>query len=213
LARCAIRILLEELSPKGHLLGPEITAALTEKCEFISYPKGDDYIKAVENGLQYELGHWNDIKILRFGIYPGVIAVDTGSSTDDSQKVLTEILEWSKETLGVAYQPSMMKNPGYLSQITFRTDVPLIRLNPKLEQIAARISESVSRRSDFEFSYSFAGLVLNYDTTNIKQSAAPFTLERRVDTPYSENVYYSQAALSTSEHLSILEECEAALTP
>jgi len=204
-------VLLEEIAPHGHLLGPEITSALTEKYGFIGVPKGDDYVKATDNGLTYELGAWNGIKILRFGIYPGVIALDTGSSTDDSQRALAEILEWSTTALNTAYQPSMMKSLGYLSQITFRSNVPLIRINPKLEHIAGRISESVSKRAEFEFHYSFGGLVLDYDTTNIKRSASPFTLERRADTPHSENIYYSQAPLPTDEHLNLLEECEAAL--
>jgi len=84
-------------------------------------------------------------------------------------------------------------------------------VHPVLESIAAKISARVSE--DFRQDVLFDALAIHIgaDASKIKLNAQSFTVERRADTPFSENVYFSAAPVATSMHLSLLEEFENAI--
>jgi hypothetical protein len=202
---------LEELNPHGALLGPESTKALVEKCGFMVYPqKIEDYLEP-EKGLNYEIGLWDNLVIQALKIYPGGVTVDTNSSTKDSEKILFEMLDWAKETLGVNYEQGMITSKAYLSQLVVKCETSLNALNPKLAGIADKITKSVADSIGFKFPYEMNSVGFGFDTTHLRPNAGRFTIERRADTPFSENKYFASAPLPTHEHISLLEEFEAAL--
>lgn len=210
-ARIVVRLPVEELT-SGQLTEPQVTKALTERCEFLSYPqKVEDYLDSAK-GLVFEMGRWDDLPITKLTVYPGGLAVDTNSSTQDSERILNEMLAWASDTLGIKYAPSMIEGKGYLSQVTFKSDRSLNLLNPKLEHFAKKITKSVSEGLGFIFPYETTAIVLGFDTTHVKPNSANFTVERKVDTPFSKDKYFSSAPTPTDEHLRLLEEFEAALT-
>jgi hypothetical protein len=203
---------VEELAPFGHLYEPQITKALIERCGFLSYPqKVEDYLDS-SKGLEFGMGKWDDLVISKLTIYPGGLAIDTNSSTRDSERILDEMLLWAKETLGIKYESSMFEGKGYLSQLTFKSNRSLNLLNPKLGHFAKTLTKSVSDEIKFTFQYETTAIILGFDTTHVKPNAATFTVERKIDTPFSENKFFSSAPVSTELHLHLLEEFETALT-
>jgi hypothetical protein len=212
-ARVVALLPLEELNPHGELIAPNATKLLIDKCGFLVYPQRvEDYLEP-DKGIKYEVGAWDGQVIQQLLLFPSGIALDTNTSTSDSEKILTEMLVWAKEALKINYEPSMIKSKAYLSQVTFTCEKPLNALNPVLANIADKITKSVAGSIGFMFHYEANSIGFGYDTAHVKSNASRFVIERRADTSYSENKYFSSAPLPTDEHLSLLNEYEAALKP
>jgi hypothetical protein len=210
LARFIAFLPVEDLTPRGDILGIPESKKHVERYGFLKYPdKIEEFLD--EKGITFELGKWGDVVITKLSVLPGGFALDTRSSTDDSERILSDILVWSKEALGFTYDPSMITHKMYVSQVTFTSGIPLSALNPRLDSFATRLTRSVSSALGHEFSYEASGLTFGYDTMHTKPNAPFFIVERRENVPYSDNKYFSSAPLSTSEHLALLEEFEAAL--
>jgi hypothetical protein len=210
LARFIAYLPIEELTPRSDILGISEIKGLVERYGFLKYPKEvEEFLD--DKGITLELGQWDGVVITKFVVLSGGFALDTRSSTEDSERILRDMLLWSKEALGFHYDPRMVTHRMHVSQVTFTSDVPLNTLNPKLESFAKRVSRSVSNAIGHEFTFEANGLLFGYDTTHTKPNVPIFTIERRVDTPYSDNKYFSSAPIPTTEHLALLEDFEAAL--
>jgi hypothetical protein len=133
------------------------------------------------------------------------IAADTYSSTRDSDEFVQEALE-SLPLLGFAYDPDVVRRKAHLSQVNVKCSKNLNSiLNPNILQWARKLSSATQSRFDFsafEFWPDQAQLV----------KPANFSFQRKVGESAAGDRYWSQAGLSTDEHLEILEELEALLT-
>lgn len=201
----------DELNPRNHLSPFDLTKSLVERYGFIKYPqeiKDYDYDK----GVEYLIGKYDDGTLIgRVAIFTNGIAVETGASTADSERILEGMLAWSAGALGVTYKPSMIKRRGYLSQVMFTTDISLDSLNPILRPIAERITKRVTEGLSVTVPFETTGIVLGFDSLNTKYPIVPFEISRRVDVPFPDKRYFSQAPLPTEEHLQLLADFEAAL--
>lgn len=210
LARLIAYFPTEEINPRGRALIPDVTSALIERYSFNGYPqKFEDF--DWDKGISFIDGRWNDINIDRLALYNNGMLVDTASSTDDSVAFLTDALTWAAESFGLTYRPDMMNRKTYVSELLFRSETPLKTLNPALESLAAKLSESVSHIAGQEVAYDTVSLALNFDMLLTKSPLAPFRIERLSEAQYTENKYYSIAPLPTDVHIKFLEEFESAL--
>jgi hypothetical protein len=210
-ARVVALLPLEELGPLTNLDLIGLTKALVERYGFIGYPQRPEDFSGKAQLIEYETGKLNEIGIAKLQIYGGGFVVDTLTSTDDSEKVLDDLLNWAKETYGFKYEPGMIFRKGYISQVVFRSERPLTALNPKLAAFGERLTKSVAKTFKDTFVYEPIHIEFGFDTTNLKSNAGNFVVARRVETPFAENKYFSSAPLPTIEHLQLLEEFEAAL--
>ena len=103
----------------------------------------------------------------------------------------------------------MVKRTTYVSQLTFYSDVMLDRLHPALSKLAERLTRRVPEYYGQSVEYQPASTVVAYDPLSIKAGPASFSIERRADTLFKENKYFSTAPLPTDEHISLLQDFEA----
>jgi hypothetical protein len=87
----------------------------------------------------------------------------------------------------------------------------LAALNPALPKIANVLTERTSAGMRHPFLFEPTAVLFNVDTSQAKSPPAMFSIERRVDVPFEENTYFSQAPLRTAEHIEILNTFEASL--
>lgn len=207
LARLIVYFPTEELNPRGRALIPDVTSALVERYSFNNYPtKYEDF--DWQKGIIFEAGRWNDISVDRLAFYSNGILVDTASSTGDSEAILIDALTWASESFDLTYKPDMLNRRVYVDELIVRCETSL---NPALDNLNKKLSESVSKMVGQQVSYETAAIALNFDVLLSKPPLAPFRIEKLVDVPYSENKYYAIAPLPTDEHIRFLEEFEAAL--
>ena len=91
---------------------------------------------------------------------------------------------------------------GYVSNNKF-----LEILNPKLKQISKYLNQNIGK----DKGYQVGGLSFWPDQKN-KKPSMPFTIERAIEVPFSENRYYSTSSLQTDQHLELLDKLEKILS-
>jgi hypothetical protein len=106
---------------------------------------------------------------------------------------------------GSTQQPSLptgCSQRGYEAENGFQRPIE-VEKRPTHFQSACR---GPSR--EHQLNYEPTALYFNVDTSQLKISPSQFTIERKVETPFSENTYYSLAPLRSKEHFEFLVEIE-----
>jgi hypothetical protein len=207
LARVVFFLEVIDLNPRGAAYYPTLARALVERYGFQKYPsKLEDFDEA--KGITFEQGRAGDITIVQLVIYQNGIQLDTATDTDSSEAIVMDALGWASQTLGLVYKPEMLKRKSYVSNLTFYSDAPLLQTNPVLNRISIKISKAVSENLRFPFSFQPTAIQIGHDPEAQTIPVAPFSIQRRAQTPFSENKYFSTAPVSTKIHLSLIEEYE-----
>jgi hypothetical protein len=199
-----------DLNPRGRAYFPGIVPALTSRYGFAKFPqKLEDFDES--KGITFEGGRYQDVTIQRVQIFTNVMVVETASSTGDSEKILEDALVWGSETFGLLYRPGMIKRKAYVSQLTFYSDSVLSKLNPALLKVAQILNARVPQYFGYELKYKPSAFAISYDSLEIRNGAAQFSIEARAEVPYVENKYFSTAPLPTEEHIELLQTLESDL--
>lgn len=209
LARFVAFFELIDLDPRGRLHYPDFYPSVVQHFNFQQFPRKTEEFD-LQKGIELADGKWEKGLISRVVIYGGGIVVETRSSTDDSEKLLDEFLMWAKEKFGLQYYPGMIKRKAYVSSLTFYSDAPLLSpLSSPFSKLAERVTGALGDVLGEKISYEPASLLIHNDQTTRKLSPAAFSIQRRLDIPFTDKKYYSDAPLPTDTHLKILEEFEA----
>jgi hypothetical protein len=98
-----------------------------------------------------------------------------------------------------------------VSQVIFRSDVNLTEINPTIRTAARELTERICAITSERLSYELTALVIDYDQMARKHPLGRFSIQRRDNTPFSENKYFSEAPLQTDDHIALLERFETDL--
>ena len=207
LARVLAYVESFDLNPRGKVYYPDIVRALAERYNFQKFPQAlEEFNEA--NGVKFIEGLAGNNVIQKLVIWDSLLVLETRSSTDDSKRILEEMLTWGTEKLGLNYHPGMIKHFAYVSDLSFYSDVPLLNLNPAAANLALKTSQALSEIWQEQIHYEPADLRIGHDPTVRKYGIAPFSISRRAEAKFSENKYFSEAPLPTEIHLALLEQYE-----
>jgi len=209
LARIAVFLEVQSLDPKGAQTTPEAAHMLAQRYNFARVPKTVEEMD-FQKGVTFAAGRLENIAIDQLQVFNNGIVIDTRSSTDDSHRVLNDLLAAAKEKNGANIRTTRMH---YVSQVVFRSKLKLALLNPLLQPIADRLSAQTSGDLTHTIIFEPTVVLIGPETWQLKITPNQFSIERRADIPFSENTYFSAAPLPTGEHLKLIEEVEAALSP
>lgn len=211
LARALAYVESFDLNPRGKIFYPELVQGLVERYKFQKFPKGtEDFDEA--KGVVFEDGKFGSKVIYKFTIFNTLLALETRSNTTDSQKLIEDILVWAAKKFDLVYAPEMIKHFGYISDLTFYSDVPILDAACQpLVDLAAKTAAALSDIHKEPFIYYPANLAVGHDPLARKNGIAPFTITHRAEARYSENKYFSEAPLPTDTHIALLEDFEAGI--
>ena len=210
LARAVAVLEVESLDPKGRKTAPENIKILAEKYAFTKVPQTFAELD-FQKGVEFLAGRFGSVAIQRLGMFANGIVVDSRSSTEDSAVVLADILEFAKKELGSVMK---MARHHFISQLVFRSDLDFsLLVNPILKPILDRVSQAASAGMNHPFVYEATTILMGVDMSQSRLAPNQFSIERRAETPFSENLYFSASPLQTPEHIRTLEEIELALKP
>lgn len=206
------------LNPRGKNIEYELIEWLKKTYQFQKFP--DFPLKDVEtqglvfSGGRFPCGKDEDGKdkniYVDLTIFNDGVVANTRSSTKDADEFLSEALILVAGEFHLAYSPEMVRKKLYLSEVEIKLDKALKFLNPKLEQFAIRISSL--HESSPPIAYDFSSIGFWPDPAIQQMPPSPFRVERKLNTAWSENKYYSAAPLHTDHHLKLLEEFETILS-
>jgi hypothetical protein len=197
-----------DLSPRGQAYFPEIVSKIVERYNFQKFPqKIEEFDES--KGVEFHEGRIGNLPIQKFVIWTSLLVLETRSSTADSRQILEEMLLWGAANAGLNYKPGMIKRFGYVSDLTFYSDVPILSVHPALTKLAARTSVALSEIWQEPVQYEPTNLAVGHDPMARKYGIAPFSITHRAEARFSENKYFSEAPLPTDTHIALLEEFEA----
>jgi len=198
-----------DLDPRGKVFSPEFVDEIVKRYKFQKFPKTMEEFNE-DKGVTFEEGKIGNKVIQKVTIYNVLTTVETRSNTDDSKQILEEMLAWGAAKFGLNYKPGSIKRYGYISDLTFYSDVPILSAaSQPILDLAAKTSASLSEVWQEPIQYHPAEISVGHDPLTRKNGIAPFTITHRVETKFSENKYFSEAPLPTNTHISLVEEFEA----
>jgi len=207
LARVAAFLELQSLDPRGQTSTPDGFKALATRYSFTKIPQKYEEFD-FQKGAEFLDGKFEGIVIERLTLFNNGVAIDTRSSTENCAKVLDDLLNVVRERYGAAMAPTRRLQ---LSQIIFRSGMKFSTVHPTLQPIADQLTASVSGDLGQPVLYDIFSIGLSADLSQIKLTPSQFTIERRVDTPFGANIYFSSAPLSTTDHIALIEKFETAM--
>jgi hypothetical protein len=211
LARVLAHIEVADLNPQGSVFFPELIQKIVERFEFQKFPLR--FEDTDENkGVEFLEGRWNGVNVNKLTIFTGALIVDTSASTAHSEAILEEALAWAATNCGINYKPGMIKRKQYVSDITFYSEVRLLAAHIALLNLRKSVTDYAEKYFGQRLEYELTHLGLDFDHTLNPLVAAPFSIQRRGNALFSENKYFSEAALPTDVHIKLLEQFEADLS-
>jgi len=214
-ARSIWLMYLVDLNPRGLNLFTLIPQIIT-KYNFQLYPTKPEELDIGKDTreIKFSAGSFQKDQQHNIGfdltIYNDGLMVDTRSSTDDSDVIIDEFLNWLSTAGLVPYQ-DVLRSKLYVSELWVQTDKSLNTLNPKLESFAKRVTSLIVGHEYHPIAFETSGITFWTDPT-VGNPPGAFRFERLIDVPFSENRYYSAAPLQTNIHLEMLEEFESILS-
>jgi hypothetical protein len=207
-ARVIAFVEVAELNPRGKALYPDAIRALVQRYGFQKFPSKLEEFDETK-GVEFLMGKEGDYAIDKFVVYNTGLMIETRSSTDVSREILERLLLWAKKEFGLVYESKMITRWAYVSSVIFHTDFPILdALSNPLRKLARRITNSLAETSGEDVPYEPVVVTIGHDALNRKYPFAGFSLQRRAESPFSENKYFSEAPLRTDKHIALLEELE-----
>jgi hypothetical protein len=197
-----------DLNPRGAIFYPEFTQEFVQRYKFQKFPQKLEEFDETK-GVEFHQGKIGDRIIQKFVIWNTILVVETRSNTTDSKQILEEMLVWATDRFGLNFKPGMIKRFAYVSDLTFRSDVPLFDANPAATRLAAETSKAVSEIWQEPIKYEPLGVAVGHDPLSRRYGIASFTISHRAESKFSDNKYFSEAPLPTDKHIALLEEFEA----
>ncbi len=195
------------LNPRGLFLRPAMIA-LKDRYSFASSPI-EKPPATEKDALKFEQGAFKGRDrvpvTVNMTIHEDGIVIETRSSTNDGDLFLEDALTWISTNFGLPAHDALPIKKIYASDLFIKFEkTPRIfdkRLAPFLKEVEELIEGGQKGAIDF---FSFG---LSTDP-GLSERPLTFRFERRVNTPASDNQYYSFAPIKTELHLKLLERLE-----
>src|SRR5580704_16954500 len=97
LARVLAFVESYDLNPRGKTHYPDLVGGIVEKFGFLKFPVNPEDFDE-KKGVEFIGGKWGDVTIEKLVIYQNGLLVDTRVSTDESERILDEGLNWAALT-------------------------------------------------------------------------------------------------------------------
>ena len=192
---------------QGKIFFPEVVPQIVERYRFQKFPQTFEQFDE-SKGVEFLEGKWGNAVIQKLTIWNTLLVVETRTNTADSKTILEEMLLWGAQKFGLNYKSGMVKKFGYVSDLTFSSDVPILNMSAAVATLATKTTEAVSEIWQESIKYEPFTFSVGHDPLARKYGIAPFSISRRAETPFSENKYFSEAPLPTDLHVKLLNEFE-----
>ncbi len=214
----ALRMSADDFTPpNGFPVGDLSTAIIAAyRCQQVALapipqPIPQMPLAVFQNG-QFENGGVK-FTIAHLGIQPNGIMVIVSSTTENADAVIDDLITLLDRDFGfqIASNP---QDRFRVSTLVVRFDRDIWNCSRDLEQICSIVNRVAPQRTTVASPFAFRRLAFGHDGHDAVQTTfenlewSDFILERRAQTPYSENRFFSSAPLSTAHHVAVLEEIE-----
>lgn len=203
---------LEELRPAAGVYLPDFIGAVTARYGFVTVPS--DLAEATKSGAKFEMGKFmldgSPVSIKELAIYSdGLICEAHGTRFADL--ILDDFLKWATDTFKLQERIGPVRRT-YTSSLVCIFEKTVESGLGNLSRVCDLVSRALNDSYGWKYQYNLNRLAFNVDPKDIPHlRITNFVLERRLQSPYSENRYFSIAPLNTEKHIQLLETIEREL--
>jgi hypothetical protein len=189
---------------------PDLVEKIKRQYGFLSTPMPEQLLPTSESGAEFQHGRLQigekSRVIDKLVVYRDGIVIDTSSSTDDCEVILTDLLRWAEQnSITIEHTAA----PLYVSQLVVKMDIDFERLAPVSRNVSKTMTTFLTCYGLEVPEYNLDSIRWNFDQTRPSRlKPSPFLIENRADVPHGENVYFSQAPLKTRDHLHMIESIQ-----
>jgi len=207
LARAVAFFDTADIDPRGKLFHPDLVRELVTHYNFQKAPATLEEWRD-EKGAAFEVGRLGNRVITKLLIWNTGVTVETLSNTSDSKEIMEDMFEWTTKKFGLAYKPEIIKHWAYISDLSFYSDVELLS-SPPVSRLAEKTSKAVSEILGEPLTYEPMIITVGHDPLARKWGRAPFSIQRRAESPFRDHKYFSEAPLPTDVHIRLMTEFES----
>jgi hypothetical protein len=207
-ARAVWLLYLREINPRGKNTDAHIIEWLRNKYLFLKYPSSV-YDRDASQALTFTggsfYGHDGSSIGVDLSIYNDGLIADTRSSTKDADAFIQDVLSSIIKDFDLVCKPETLRKKLYTSELSVKPERPLNNANQKMQRFVRKVVSMMGDNNPGTLE--FASLGFWWDPLS-PNGQSHFQFERLVNTPFSEQRYYSRAPLHTHDHLQLLDEFE-----
>jgi hypothetical protein len=199
----------------SHGLGylPDAVRAVVDRYKFVEFPTQPHEFLPADPNQPTSFRHGKieiesrTVVIAQLQVYQMGFVVNTDTNTTDSDWIADDILHWASSHFEITFEP--IRPVGHLSQLEVQFEKRIADFFPALKAVSAGMSKGLDDFWEFHPSYELASLTFSFDPS-LHPSLVPafFKIEPRVNIAFEENIYFSEAPLSTDNHVTLLERFE-----
>lgn len=192
---------------------PDAVSAVVERYKFVEFPtQPHEFLPADPNQpISFRHGkievEGRTVVIAQLQVYQMGLVVHTDTTTTDSDRIADDILDWASSHFEIIFES--IRPIGHLSQLEVQFEKRIAEFFPALKAIGSGMSKGLDDFWEFRPSYELTSLIFSFDPTKYPSPAPSFfKIEPRVNVAFEENIYFSEAPLSTDNHVTLLERFE-----
>ena len=192
--------------PSGQLYLPEAAGKLVQRYSFTKFPSLEELSNPVRT---FGMGKFEDVQIEEFNVYSDGIIVSSMSDTTVLDAFIEDFFDWAESELGLA--PTIIAKPEkhYESKLIVKSEIDLSAVIKPATAVLAAFNNVWKNNFDTDFELASFHLDCNPKKFSGRRKPNHFGLERRVNVPFEDNVFFSTAPFSTSDHLALLTKLES----
>jgi hypothetical protein len=196
--------------PGGEMYVPEVAMKFAQRYSFAKSPDIDELANANQPKL-FKIGRFQDIQINEFGIYNDGVIITGRCDTDKIDALLTDSLSWLEAEYSYVQSIAAKPEKHYESAIVVKADSDINKTLVTDDKVSKLIDAALHKGGHTSPRFQPSGFILDCDPAYIKSKRKPtrFMIERRLGSPFEENLFYCNAPLRTSDHLEVLRALEA----
>jgi hypothetical protein len=207
---------IRQLNPRGRNIYKVIIPQLVQWYGFTEpkEPYDENHL-----GVQFMNGEFSptqdgrsgDLTGINLTVYFNGLLAHTSTSTDDADHFLEQVAARLVKEGSISFHPGLVKSKRYQSEVVAHAEQAINF--PAFDKFCSILTSMAYPDSKTQM-FGTTGIIFDTDSEllGVNRKRPQFTLERKVDLTWSENLYYSQAPLSTQQHEKALNALEAALS-
>lgn len=182
---------------------PDIVAVMREKYRFVEYPKtADEYAKEVS--LSY--GYFENSVIDKVTIFNDGILISCSENTVKIDIMLNDIIHWMSDLFNIRLD-QLKKRSFYNSKIEIGLDDRASDFVDRFCAVSKMLDRFVAAHGMLASPYAASSLGF-YASEAGGPTPGRFLIEPRAGAPLIENRFFSEAPVTTDEHITLIEALE-----
>lgn len=189
---------------RANIFAPDFVQGVKERYRFWVAPSGPQEFD-VERGVGFSTGSFQETTITDLKFYANGILVEADATTELLDGLIDDLAKWITEKFDCEYEESSPVAKGFTSSLEIKANPNLTDKISGLEGVAERLTIMVAGYGITLPQYELSGITLQTDAAVAKPlSPGRFVFERRNNRAFDEGVFYTQAPVSTKEHIELL---------